>query len=36
MLFPLLLGRTALGGHFRVDPALSYTAPKPETPRKIR
>jgi hypothetical protein len=24
MLFPMLLGRTALGGRFRVDPSLSY------------
>lgn len=26
MLFPMLLGRTALAGHFRVDAARSYTA----------
>lgn len=30
MLFPLLLGRTALDGRFRVDPSLSYS----QTPRR--
>jgi len=36
MLFPLLLGRSALVSGFSIDPALSYTAPKPETLRKTR
>jgi len=29
MLFPLLLGRSALGGRFRIDAELSYTCTKP-------
>jgi hypothetical protein len=29
MLFPMLLGRTALHGRFAVDPMLSYTQPRP-------
>jgi hypothetical protein len=33
MLFPLLLGRSALGGRFRVDPSLSYTHARP-VPRR--
>ncbi|RDS82524.1 ATP-dependent zinc protease family protein [Dyella psychrodurans] len=28
MLFPMLLGRTALMGRFAVDPSLSYTLPR--------
>ena len=29
MLFPLLLGRSAIAGRFRIDPSLSYTCSRP-------
>lgn len=32
MLFPLLLGRSALDGRFRVDPGVSYSFPRPQRP----
>lgn len=32
MLFPMLLGRTALEGDFLVDPARSFTSPQPGPP----
>jgi hypothetical protein len=33
MLFPLLVGRSALEGRFRIDPELSYTRAKPASTR---
>ncbi len=30
MLFPMLLGRTAMSGRLTVDPALSFTLPRPD------
>ena len=35
MLFPMLLGRSALGGRFRVDPQLSYACGRPRR-RKLQ
>jgi len=36
MLFPMLLGRTALRSRFRVDPQLSYTCGRPRRAPKSR